>query len=57
MDFNEDDIKKKFKNIELKQLEKHNEKLSSALVVGMIIGAIGIGYKVTKSVMKFKRKK
>jgi len=57
MDFNEDDIKKKFKNIELKQLEKHNEKLSSALVVGMVIGAIGIGYKVTKSVMKLKKKK
>jgi len=51
------DIKKKFKNLELKQLEKHSEKLSSALVVGVVIGAIGIGYKVTKTIMKVKGKK
>jgi hypothetical protein len=50
-------IKNKFKNIELKQLEKHNEKMSSVLVVGLVIGAIGIGYKVTKTVMKIKGKK
>jgi len=51
------DIKKKFKNLELEQLEKHSEKLSSALVVGVVIGAIGIGYKVTKTIMKVKGKK
>lgn len=50
-------IKNKFKNIELKQLEKHKEKMSSVLVVGLVIGAIGIGYKVTKTVMKIKGKK
>jgi hypothetical protein len=51
------DIKNKFKNLELKQLEKHNEKMSSVLVVGAVIGVIGIGYKVTKAVMKIKNKK
>jgi len=51
------DIKNKFKNIELKQLEKHNEKMSSILIVGAVIGAIGIGYKVTKAMMKIKNKK
>lgn len=57
MAFNEFDIKKKFKSIELKQLDNHNEKLSSVLVVGMVIGVIGIGYKVTKTAMKLKKKK
>ncbi|WP_346870643.1 MULTISPECIES: hypothetical protein [unclassified Clostridium] len=51
------DIKNKFKNLELEQLEKHNEKLSSALVAGVVIAAIGIGYKVTKTIMKVKGKK
>ncbi|MEG0307012.1 MAG: hypothetical protein RSA29_05570 [Clostridium sp.] len=52
-----DNIKNKFKNLELKQLDKHNEKLSSVLVLGIVVGAIGIGYKVTKTAMKLKKKK
>lgn len=51
------DIKNKFKNLELKQLEKHNEKVSSVLVVGVVVGAIGIGYNVTKTIMKIKGEK
>ncbi|WP_346880256.1 MULTISPECIES: hypothetical protein [unclassified Clostridium] len=51
------DIKNKFKNLELEQLEKHNEKLSSALVAGVVIAAIGIGYKVTRTIMKVKGKR
>lgn len=51
------DLRDKFHKIEVTQLEKHSDKLSSALVVGVVVGAVGIGYKVTKILIKMKKKK
>lgn len=52
----EKDLKEKFHKIEVTQVEKHSDKLSSALVVGVVVGAIGVGYKVTKTLIKMKKK-
>lgn len=57
MNYIDKDLKEKFNKIEVTQLEKHSDKLSSALVVGIVVGAIGVGYKVTKTVLKMKKKK
>ena len=52
----EKDLKEKFQKIEVMQVEKHSDKLSSALVVGVVVGAIGLSYKVTKALIKIKKK-
>lgn len=57
MNYIDNDLEEKFNKIEVTQLEKHSDKLSSALVVGIVVGAIGVGYKVTKTVLKMKKKK
>lgn len=52
----DNDLKEKFQKIEVTQVEKYSDKLSSALVVGVVVGAVGIGYKVTKTLLKMKKK-
>lgn len=52
----DNDLKDKFHKIEVTQVEKYSDKLSSALVVGVVVGAIGVGYKVTKTLLKMKKK-
>lgn len=52
----DNELKDKFQKIEVTQVEKFNNKVSSALVVGVVVGAIGVGYKVSKALLKMKRK-
>lgn len=53
----DNDLKDKFQKIEVTQVEKYSDKLSSALVVGVVVGAIGVGYKVTKTILNLKKNK
>ncbi len=46
-----------FQQLEEKQLNKHSEKLSSALRVGVVVGVMGIGYKLARTVINIKKKK
>ena len=52
----DNDLRDKFHKIEVTQVEKYSDKLSSALVVGVVVGAIGVGYKVTRTLLKMKKK-
>lgn len=57
MEKENDNIKITFAQIEEKQIEKYNDKLSSAFKVGVVIGTLGIGYKVAKVLLNIKKKK
>lgn len=54
---NKENVRITFKQLEEKQLNKHSEKLSSALRVGVVVGVLGIGYKVARAVVSMKKKK
>ncbi|MDU4892587.1 MAG: hypothetical protein E6344_13605 [Clostridium sp.] len=53
----DNDLKEKFHKIEVTQVEKYSDKVSSALVVGVVVGAVGLGYKVTKTLLKIRNNK